>query len=77
MLEIIKSNLFLLTEDCLTNANENAEENTIVWSKNCYIVTQELLLAFSVYQVTWENQFSIKFAWISLAAIIPFLLKGF
>lgn len=61
MLHVIKSNPFLLMEDCQTNANQNAEENTVVWSKNCYIVTQELLLAFSVlYQVTLENQFSIS-----------------
>lgn len=62
MLQIIKSNLFLLMEDCLTKANHITEENTVIWRKNCSIVTQELLLAFSVvYQVTSENQF-----WISL-----------
>lgn len=60
MLQILKSNLILLKEDCLTKANYNAEKNTVIWSKNCYIVTQELLLAFSVvYQVTSENQFSL------------------
>lgn len=68
MLRIIKSNLFLLMEDCRTKADHNAEESTVVWSKNCYTVTQELLLAFSVvYQVTLENQFSIslpEFPWL-------------
>lgn len=59
MLQIIKRNLFLLTEDCLTKANQNAEENTLILSKNCSVVTHELLLAFSVYQVTLEKQFSI------------------
>lgn len=66
MLQIIKSNLILSMEDCLTEANYNAEKNTVIWSKNCCIVTQELLLAFSVvYQVTSENQFSLpEFPWL-------------
>lgn len=34
-------------EDCLTKANWNTEENTVLWGKNYYTVTQELLLAFS------------------------------
>ena len=59
ILEIIKSNLSLNGK--LTKANRNAEGNTLIWGKNCYIVTQELLLAFSVvYQPTSENQFSIS-----------------
>lgn len=53
--------LFFLIEDFLIKAEQNEEENTAVQSKICYIVTQELLLPFSVvYQVNFENQFNIS-----------------
>lgn len=48
-------------EDFLIKAEQNEEENTVVQSKICCIVTQELLLEFSVvYQVNFKNQFNIS-----------------